>query len=173
MKVKNGQNIYMSAGHGSVGYSIPSAIGVYYATRKSVIAFCGDGGLMMNVQELQFISQEKLPVSVVCINNYALGMIRGFQGRNFSQNYQLTTADSGYVVPNLEKLATAFGFTYYQMIKTKEDIESLVLCNKTPEFIELSIDEETVLEPNFGRNGLIQDQIPYIDRLTFEKLMEL
>jgi hypothetical protein len=59
------------------------------------------------------------------------------------------------------------------MIKTKEDIESLVLCNKTPEFIELSIDEETVLEPNFGRNGLIQDQIPYIDRLTFEKLMEL
>lgn len=172
MKIKAGQDVYMSAGHGAMGYSIPAAIGVHYATHKPVVAFCGDGGLMMNVQELQFIARERIPIAIVCVNNYALGMIRGFQERNFNGNYQLTTSDSGYSVPDLNKMSDLFEFEY-RCVESKDEINSLVIDTSQPTFIELRISTETVLEPNFGKNGLIQDQMPYINRELFDKLMSL
>jgi acetolactate synthase-1/2/3 large subunit len=66
-EVKEGQHVYMSAGHGAMGYSLPAAIGISTCANKSVVSFCGDGGLMMNVQELQYLKREQLPVKIVCI----------------------------------------------------------------------------------------------------------
>ena len=171
-KIKNNQSVFMSSGHGSMGYSLPAAIGIYYASRKPVVVFSGDGGLMMNIQELLFIKREQIPVKVICVNNSSLGMIRGFQERNFGCNYQLTTETSGYLAPDLEKLAIAFGMKY-SYIETIDDAGGVDFNDLKPEIIELKISSETVLEPNFGRTGQIQDQLPYIDRELFKKLMEL
>ena len=62
-----------------MGYALPAAIGGYYATKKPVYCIVGDGGLQMNIQELQFIVREKIPIKILVINNNALGMIRHFQ----------------------------------------------------------------------------------------------
>lgn len=171
-RIKDNQVVFMSSGHGAMGYSLPAAIGVYYASQKPVVVFCGDGGLMMNVQELQFVKREQLPIKIFCVNNSSLGMIRGFQERNFNCNYQLTTETSGYLAPDLKKLATAFGIKY-SYVETINDVSGVDFNDNKPEIIELRVSKETVLEPNFGRTGQIQDQLPYMDRALFNMLMEL
>lgn len=172
LQVKKRQSVHMSAGLGSMGYSLPAAIGSYYATNKPVISFNGDGGIQMNIQELQFISRERLPITVVVINNKSLGMIRGFQEANFDKNYSQTTNETGYSAPDFSKIANAYGLNY-EKIECKKDIDTIDLNSGVPKLIELVIQGDTLLEPNFGRNGLIQDQRPYLDRMLFDELMKL
>ena len=171
MHIKRNQSVHMSAGHGTMGYALPAAIGSYYASRKPVVCFNGDGGIQMNIQEMQFLARENLPISVVILNNHALGMIRGFQEANFEANYTQTIEGTGYGVPDFEKIAVAFGLKYKKICKfadLKEQEEIL-----TPSIIEIELPVNTNLKPNFGKNGLIQDQRPYIDRKLFDELMEL
>lgn len=171
-KVKNNQSVHMSAGHGSMGYSLPAAIGVYYATKRPVYCFNGDGGIMMNIQELQFVKREAIPIKIICINNFALGMIRSFQERNFEKNYINTIEGKGYLTPDFELLAKAFGIKYTQ-IDDEARLNRFEFSSDIPEFVDLKFVMETRLVPNFGQNGLIQDQMPYIPRDLFNELMEL
>lgn len=172
LQVKECQSVHMSAGLGSMGYSLPAAIGAYYATKKPVVSFNGDGGIQMNIQELQFIARERLPITVVVINNQSLGMIRGFQEANFDKNYSQTTNRTGYTVPDFSKIAKAYDLNY-EKVENTNDANRLNINRSTPTIVELVIKEDTVLEPNFGRNGLIQDQRPYLDRKVFDELMKL
>lgn len=137
-EVKEGQHVYMSAGHGAMGYSLPAAIGISTCAKKSVVSFSGDGGLMMNVQELQYIKRDQLPIKIVCINNDALGMIKAFQYRNFNQNYINTTRESGYLTVDLQKLASAFDIPYTN-VSSESDLKNVDLTSNGPAFIELSI----------------------------------
>ena len=137
-EVKDGQHVYMSAGHGAMGYSLPAAIGISAYGSKKVVSFNGDGGLMMNVQELQYIKRDQLPIKVVCLNNGALGMIKAFQYRNFNQNYINTTKESGYLTVDLQKLATAFDIPFIR-IASESDLTNVDLTSEGPTFIELSI----------------------------------
>lgn len=172
LRIKEKQDVYMSGGHGAMGYSLPAAIGVYYGSKKQVVCFNGDGGIQMNLQELQFIKREKLPIKIVIINNYALGMIRGFQEANFEKRYSYTTKESGYIAPDFEKLAYAYDLPYSKIV-SEEEANQFSFRSDGAEIIEISLPMETTLVPNFGRNGLIQDQRPYIDRELFDELMEL
>lgn len=172
IRIKGHQSVHMSAGHGAMGYSLPAAIGCYYSRKCPVYSFNGDGGVQMNLQELQFLAREKIPVHVVVINNHALGMIRGFQEANFEKNYLLTTAETGYTAPDFSKLAEAYGLQY-SFIASESDISRLAIDMESPSIIEIELPVHTLLIPNFGRNGLIQDQKPYLDRDLFEKLMKL
>ncbi|MFM4717142.1 thiamine pyrophosphate-binding protein [Aeromonas veronii] len=84
-----GQALHHSGGLGSMGFSIPTAIGVTYASGLPVVALTGDGGAQMNIQELDIIAREQLPVLTIVFNNESLGMVRAFQemyfdGRNES-----------------------------------------------------------------------------------------
>lgn len=169
---KNNQSFHISGGHGAMGYSLPAAIGIYYANKKPVVCFNGDGGLQMNIQELQFLARERIPVTVVVINNHSLGMIRGFQEANFEKNYQQTTEKTGYTCPDYEKIANAYGLEY-QNLSSESEVKAFELDANRPMIVELSIQDETLLVPNFGQNGFIQDQRPYIDRTLYEELMNL
>ena len=62
-----------------MGYGLPAAIGAYYATGKPTACICGDGALQMNIQELEWVKRENLPVKIMVMNNEALGMIRHLQ----------------------------------------------------------------------------------------------
>ncbi len=171
-KVKENQSVYFSGGLGSMGYSLPAAIGAHYGTGKRVISFNGDGGFQMNIQELQFVKRENLPIMIIVINNFALGMIRHFQEMNFNKLYTQTTEDSGYTVPDFEAIAKAYGIDYYKINEVK-DIESIYFDKINPCLIEVSLSMETHLEPKFGFNKPNQDQDPAIDRQTYEYLMAL
>lgn len=167
--LKENQKIFMSSGHGSMGYSLPAAIGVYYASNLPVISINGDGGIQMNIQELQCINKNKLPITVVVMNNNSLGMIRQFQEANFNENYINTTEKSGYSHPNYKKIAEAYNIRYYS-IKSIEDIKNINIDINFPNFIEIFLSNNTLLEPKFSRTQIFHDYEPKIDRNLFNEL---
>lgn len=91
-----------------LGCSVPKAVGAYYATKKPVLCFVGDQGLLLNIQELHYIAQNKLPVTIVLLNNEKSGMIVGSETKRGFRPLH-TTKDSGYAPPDYQKLAAAFG----------------------------------------------------------------
>ena len=165
--VKKGQFVMVSAGNGPMGYSIPAGIGSFFGSKRPVVSFCGDGGLMMNVQELQFLKRERIPNKVICLNNLALGMIRSWQNRYLDKCSQ-TTEDSGYSTPHIELLAKTFDMKY-TLIRNFDDLKNLDFSRECSELIEVVIPTEIDTCPN----GSMHDQNPKIDRDLFNKIMLL
>lgn len=172
LETKAGQNILFSGGLGSMGYSLPAAIGAYYGSRKPVISFNGDGGLQMNIQELQFIAREKLPIAIVVLNNHALGMIRHFQEMYFEGNYTQTVDGNGYESPDFQKIAQAYGIKY-KRIEASKDIARAEFEVTEPMMIEIVFNENTYVFPKLEFGKPNQDQEPLLDRDMFERLMHL
>lgn len=171
-KVKANQSILFSGGLGSMGYSLPAAIGAYYGSKKIVYSFNGDGGFQMNIQELEFISRERIPIKIIIINNSSLGMIRHFQEMNFNRNYIHTTPNSGYSVPDFEAISAAYRLKYTK-ISTLSELENLEINDHEPSIIEYILDEDTYLLPKFGRDKPNHDQEPAIDRDLYNYLCTL
>lgn len=97
LRLGKDQSVHHSGGLGTMGFAIPSAIGVHYATGGMVVAIVGDGGAQLNIQELDIIAREQLPILTIVMNNESLGMVRGFQemyfeGRNSSTYWKGYTA---------------------------------------------------------------------------------
>lgn len=132
------QHLYQSAGLASMGYALPAAIGVHYATKKPTLCIDGDGGIMMNLQELQFIKRDKLPITVIVFNNHCYGDIMEFQKKVFPGNYYITTEDSGYLAADYEGIAKAFGFKYIKKNYTDTDWD-LDYCHSEPQLIEIIV----------------------------------
>lgn len=171
-KTKPNQKILFSGGHGAMGYSLPASIGAYYASRVPVISFNGDGGVQMNIQELQFISRERLPIKIVIINNFALGMIRHFQEMYFESNYTQTVENQGYTAPDFEKIAKAYGLAY-ERISDVNDIKPDMFNNTDPTIIEVKLKGKTYVFPKLEYGKPNQDQEPLIDRALYNYLMQL
>ncbi len=170
--VKKGQKVFFSGGLGAMGYSLPAAIGAYYACRKPVVCFCGDGGIQMNIQELQFVAREHLPITIVILNNAALGMIRHFQEMYFQANYYQTVGEGGYTVPDFERIAYAYDLTYHRVCSQK-DIDKYDLEIENPNILEIVIEGSTYVFPKLEFGKLNQDQEPLLDRKVFDYLMAL
>lgn len=171
-EIKPGQNVFFSGGLGSMGYSLPAAIGVYYGSRRPVVSFNGDGGLQMNIQELQFVARERLPIAIVVFNNYALGMIRHFQEMYFDSNYTQTVDGNGYEAPSFGKIAEAYGIKY-RRIDTTEEIDEGLFRIVEPIMIEVCFNENTYVLPKLEFGKPNQDQEPLLNRDIFERLMKL
>ncbi len=169
-----GQRILFSAGHGTMGYSLPAAIGAHYATQESVLSFQGDGGIQMNLQELQFIARERLPIKIIVLNNRSLGMIRHFQEMYFASRYTQTKQGTGYEAPNFQALAAAYGLVY-EKVSSAQEVKKLapVLSNNEPAFIELCLNEDTYVYPKLAFGKPIHDQEPMLDREKYDYIMQL
>ncbi len=170
-RFKANQLALFSGGHGAMGYSLPAAIGAYYAKKKPVISFSGDGGIQMNIQELQYLKNSKIPVNVVVFNNHALGMIRHFQEMYFNKNYAFTTKDGGYSTPNFKLIAKAYDLEYKRLSLNSRIPSDLFSGNN--KLIEVSIDEDTYVFPKLEYGKPNQDQEPLIDRELYNELMGL
>ncbi|OOM71147.1 thiamine pyrophosphate-binding protein [Clostridium sp. BL-8] len=172
--IKNNQRMLFSGGHGAMGYSLPCAIGAYYGSKKNVISFNGDGGLQMNIQELQFIARENIPVKVILLNNKSLGMIRHFQEMYLDSNFVQTKKESGYIAPDFQKIAKAYDLPYMK-INSIEEISKCVnvLADENPCFIEICLTDATYLYPKLAVNKPIYDQDPALDREKFNRLIKI
>jgi acetolactate synthase-1/2/3 large subunit len=161
--IKN-QLFLTSGGMGAMGYALPAAIGASMTMGNApVVAISGDGGFQINIQELQTIVRNNLPVKIVILNNHCLGMIRQFQDSYFSSCYQSTVW--GYDAPEFTKLAIAYGIEAYS-INADEQIESAL--NKLwedplkPFLLEVSIDIHTNVFPKMAFGNPITRMDPEI-----------
>lgn len=171
-KMKENQRLYMSGGHGAMGYALPAAIGIYYATNKPVICFCGDGGFQMNIQELQFIAREKLPIKMIILNNESLGMIRHFQEMYFSSHYYYTVEQGGYTVPDFCRVVSAYGIGTTR-ITCKDEINNIDWNISEPWLYEIMLEPNTVVAPKLEFGKPNQDQEPLLERDLYQYLMSL
>lgn len=170
--VKKDQRIFFSGGHGAMGYSLPAAIGCALASGKEVYSFQGDGGIQMNIQELQTVARENIPVKIILFNNSALGMIRHFQEMYFDNNYVQTVPEGGYTVPDFEAVAGAYKIPY-KCVTSPEDIDDGLFDVPGPQFIEVKITEPTYVFPKLEFGKPNQDQEPLLDREEYDFIMTL
>src|ERR1035438_7933066 len=114
IEVGAGQRWLTSGGMGSMGFALPAAVGAAVALApRPVVVIAGDGGFQCNIQELQTIVRNKLPVKIVVINNHCHGMVRQFQQSYFKECYQSTLW--GYDTPDFAQIAQAYGIRSFKV----------------------------------------------------------
>ena len=121
MKFNGIQKMITSQGLGEMGFGLPGAIGASIANNKSdVICLNCDGGIMMNLQEMQTINEYNLPIKLFIFNNDGYLMIKHTQKNFFAGRYTSVNKKTGISFPNFKILAKAFNFEYFR-IKTWSD----------------------------------------------------
>ncbi|MDR1460552.1 MAG: thiamine pyrophosphate-binding protein [Campylobacteraceae bacterium] len=164
--------ILFSKSFGALGCSLPKAIGAYYSMKRKVLCFSGDQGLQMNLQELQYISNEKIPITIIIINNLSSGMIRSKQKSKFNSRFFHTTLDSGYSVPDFQAMAKVFSMPYFVITNKNNTIDKFVDL-QSPCIVEIIIDDKTDIIPRLPKGCLCQDFEPFLDRDIFDYLNKL
>lgn len=120
IRLKEGQRLFSNSGLAQMGYGLPAAIGAARAVQdagsgKTVFCFEGDGSLQMNIQELQTVITNKLPIKLFYLNNQGYHSIRQTQTNFFSGNLAGCTPASGVEFPDAEKIAAAYGFPFVRI----------------------------------------------------------
>lgn len=137
--VKEGQ-FFTSGGMGTMGYSIPAAMGAKVAAPdRQVIAVCGDGSFQMSMMELATLQQHGIPVKIIVLKNNYLGMVRQYQHFTYKDNYSVVDLSGS---PDLEKLSAAYNIPFlrlYNMEKAEETIDAF-LKNDESMILECIID---------------------------------
>ena len=173
--VRPSQRVLFSVGHGAMGYSLPAAIGACYAGKKcTVVSFNGDGGIQMNIQEMQAIVRDQLPVKIIVLNNYSLGMIRHFQEMYFESEYAFTQGSQGYTVPDFVALARAYGMNamIYSNEGDDDNFQKMILSPK-PCLVEIQMHENTYTLPKSIYNKPLSCQTPPLDPLRQKMIDDL
>lgn len=165
LEIQPYQRFLSSGGMGSMGYSLPAAIGAAFAEKNApVLCISGDGGFLVNIQELQTIRRNNLPVKMVILNNHSLGMIRQFQDAYFDSCYQSTVW--GYDTPDFKKISEAFGIEAYSIDEPSE-IDKGLSClwadPNVPYLLNVNIDLHTNVFPKMMFGNPITVMEPIID----------
>ncbi|MBR5223862.1 MAG: thiamine pyrophosphate-binding protein [Clostridia bacterium] len=141
--------ILIGGGYGAMGCGLPYAIGASIA-EKSTPIYCisGDGGFQMNIQELETVKREKLPIKMLILNNRVLGKISEIQHNNHRDRYAQTTAESGYTVPDFQKISEAYGIkaatlSNYSELQNYSDW----LNDNEPCLLNILLSEDSLLVP--------------------------
>lgn len=113
---KPGQRVFLTSGLGSMGYGLPAAIGACLANAgKPMVAVESDGSLQLNLQELATLVAQKLPITLIIMNNGGYASIRNTQRNYFSERYVGTGPEAGLMLPDLEALATTYGLPFLRI----------------------------------------------------------
>jgi acetolactate synthase-1/2/3 large subunit len=173
-KVKKNQRVLFSGGMGAMGFSLPAAIGAWYADQtSSLIVTCGDGGIQINIQELETVSRNNIPLKLFILNNKSLGMVREFQDLYFNKNYQSTV--TGYGHPDFKKIAHAYDFDYVKInsVSKNDSVIEGILQNKKPVLVEVELSMMATLQPKVVYGHALDDQSPYLNEIQKGELEEL
>lgn len=169
---REGQKLLFSGGHGAMGYGLPAAIGAHYATGKPVACICGDGAFQMNIQELQWVRRENLPVKMIVMNNQALGMIRHLQRDYFDGVFADTAEGSGFSSCHFADVAAG-----YKIPARRSDREHAaeaaaeLFAADGPGLLEITMEQGTFAYPKTCLGEPIHNQQPYAPKEVYERIL--
>lgn len=183
LRLKNNQKVVVNSGCASMGYDLPAAIGACIANNKQdVICVTGEGSLQMNIQELQTIIHNKLPIKLFILNNNGYISIRNTQNSFFKGHKVGADKESGVSFPDTIKLAEAYGFKTFKIenqnnleddLKKVLEMEGGIVC-------EIMLSPEEKMQPKLSSeikpdgtmvSKPLEDMFPFIDREEFRKNM--
>jgi acetolactate synthase-1/2/3 large subunit len=147
------QRLWTNSGCATMGYDLPAAIGANKASGgQPIVCLAGDGSIMMNLQELQTIKGENLPIKIFVLNNS--GYVSIFQTqRNFFKGVEVGGGPkSGVSFPNFERLSAGFDIPYIKTDShnTMADAIQKTMQTKGPVICEVVIDEHQSFAPKLG-----------------------
>ena len=183
-KVKKGIRIFNSEGLGSMGFGVPSAIGGCIASgKRHTVCIDGDGGFVMNVQELETAKRLNLPIKYFILNNGGYVSIRNSQNKHFDKHVA-SSEESGVTLPDIEKVALSYGIKYYKLenhIGIKQKVQDILDENETVICEVMMLDTHESLPRNSTHkreDGTfvslpMEDLLPLLDRDEFEKNMSV
>jgi acetolactate synthase I/II/III large subunit len=181
-KTKLGQRLYTSSGHASMGFGLPGAIGACFGNdRKDTICISGDGGLQMNIQELQTMVHYNLPIKLFVLNNNGYLTIKATQQNHFGR-FVGAEKSSGVTCPDIIKIATAYGLPTARIASSEELIAKIdsVLQTPGPIVCEIIMPENQPLTPRVSSlkkpdgtiiSKPIEDLYPFLSREEFAENM--
>lgn len=173
-KVKRGQRLFSAMGNSPMGYSFPASIGASFALgKKEVICIIGDGGLQINIQELQTLKHYNLPIKLFILNSRSYAIIKQFQEMYFNSNYIATEPVSGYSAPEFSKVASGYGLKTKQ-IKNNTDLEEKIkqmLSLRGPIVCDVLVASNAKLIPKLEFGKPIEDLSPLLSRDEFNHNM--
>ena len=183
--VKKNQRYILNSGNASMGFALPAAIGAYYSSNKNSNIVCleGDGSIMMNLQELQTIAYNKLPIKIFVINNNGYSSIRQTQRNFFEGRMTASGINSGVSVPNFYRVAKAFDIKAFKITKPDQilDIIKSVLDYDGPALCEVMTEQEYAFLPKLSSKKLdngtmispsLEDMFPFLNREEFSQNMK-
>lgn len=183
--IKKGSRFANNNAVASMGYGLPAAIGTCIGGHyQETICLEGDGSIMMNLQELQTIITNRLPIKIFLINNSGYHSIRITQSNLFSEHSKVGIGEeSGDLsFPDFHKIADAFGYPYFEAHSNAEMMQVVdeVLKVDGPVFCEIFTDTDQRWEPKSSAKRLedgsmvsppLEDLAPFLPREELEKIM--
>lgn len=116
IKIKQGQRVLIAGGTGAMGVNLPSSIGASLALgKKRVICITGDGSIQTNIQEIQTIIYNELPIKIFVFNNEGYFSIKNTQDNYFGKNYMGVNDKTGLSLPNLSKISKGYDIKYFKI----------------------------------------------------------
>ena len=179
-KTKTGQHYFTNNGNSPMGFSYSGAMGARFACEKDrkVVCVIGDGGMAMNIQEMQTYLNYNVDVKTIILNNHIYGITKAFQEVNFEGRSE-ACGPKGYAPPDFIKVANAFGLktmviddgTDYDKVRKQIreflDHDGQIIC-------DLNCHEWHTYEPKIvGWSTPIEDMYPYLPRDEFYSNMEI
>lgn len=161
-KYRSPRSIVTSGGLGTMGFCMPAAIGASFgAPERMILAFFGDGGFQMNIQELGTIMQTQSPVKMILMNNTYLGNVRQWQQMMFNSRYSCTHMMN----PDYSKVASAYGIPYV-LVTEREQLKEAVgqmIAAKGPFLLEVAVEKEENVMPMIKPGNSVDEMIFSID----------
>ncbi len=154
LRIGDGQRLMTSTGLGEMGYGLPAAIGASFANNLGeVLCLNCDGGMMMNLHELQTVAHHQLPIKILIFENDGYLMIKHTQKALFEDGpYVATTRASGVSCPDFTKIAAAFDFPSFT-VRTWDDVDRVLpqfQAHKGPAICVVVMDPEQLFVPKLS-----------------------
>lgn len=160
----------------AVGSAIGKAIGTYYASKQATVCFCGDQGMQFNIQELQFISDNKLPIIIFVCNNFSSGMMKMSEKQKGYSNLLHVTYENGYSGPDFEKVAAAYAIRYFMVDESSnmEEVLPIIKCLQYgPIMIEFRIRPDAEVSQKLPKGNPCSKFIPELPNELYQYLDQL
>lgn len=171
-KIRVPQMLFSAFNHSPMGYALPASIGAQFAApQRQVICIIGDGGMQMNIQELETVAYNRLPIKIFLINNGEYGIIKQTQDTWLSSRYVASDPRSGLGFPDFQKIAKAYGIEALELNNHKElnkiirkilRFNGPILCD-----VKLKHGEKIIPKLEFGKP--LEDLSPLLPRNEFKK----
>lgn len=183
IQIREDQRYVTSGGQADMGFTLPACIGASVANgRGEVLGVTGDGSFQMNIQELQTIVYNDLPVKIFVWNNDGYLSIRASQSKFFEGRFIGTDKTSGVSFPDTEKIATAYGIKYFRAADSSklEEVLGEVLAYPQAAICEVMCLRDQEIVPTVASyrkydgtmvSRPIEDMYPFLEREEFYREM--
>lgn len=181
LRIKKGQRSFLTKGLAAMGYDIPACIGSCIASGRRTVCLTGDGSAAMNMQELEVIRRLHLPIKLFISDNQGYAMIYGSQKGNFKGRLTGCTKESGLTLPDMGKIAGAFGIPSLRIedeAHIKEQVEKAlnmdgpVVCVARTDITQPILPKQANYMKEDGQMASrpLDDMTPLLDREEYEAL---